>query len=70
MYFSKKISLLLVLVAVSIQYTVSGQTRLLRQPDMSDNHIVFTYGSDVWAYAIATQKTTRITSTPAVESNP
>ncbi|MFZ5969991.1 MAG: S41 family peptidase [Bacteroidota bacterium] len=45
-------------------------TRLLRQPSLSSTHVVYCYGGDVWATELATQKTTRITSTPAIESNP
>lgn len=45
-------------------------TRLLRQPDLSNNQITFTYGSDVWVVPKSGGEATRITSTPAVESNP
>jgi tricorn protease len=60
----------LTLVVLFIGFSVVAQTRLLRQPDMNSDHIVFTYGSDVWVYAFATQETKRITSTPAQEANP
>ncbi len=58
------------LLALFIGFSSIAQTRLLRQPDMNSNHIVFTYGSDVWAYSFQTQETKRITSTPALEANP
>jgi len=58
------------LLALFIGFSSIAQTRLLRQPDMNSNHIVFTYGSDVWAYSFQTQETKRITSTPAQEANP
>ena len=45
-------------------------TRLLRQPDLSDQHIVFTYGSDIWVADRDGSDVHRITSTPAVETNP
>ena len=48
----------------------SQGTRLLRQPAISSTHIAFTYGGDIWISDLDTQKTLRITSTPAVESNP
>lgn len=60
----------LTLLFVCIGLSTFAQTRLLRQPDMNSNHIVFTYGSDVWAYSFETQETKRITSTPAQEANP
>jgi len=45
-------------------------TRLLRQPDISDTHITYTYGSDIWVSAFNSSDAKRITSTAAVESNP
>ena len=45
-------------------------TRLLRQPSMSDQHIAFVYGSDIWVCDINGNNVRRITSTPATESNP
>ncbi|WP_346859891.1 hypothetical protein [uncultured Draconibacterium sp.] len=50
--------------------TFAQGTRLLRQPTLSKTHIAFTYGGDVWVSNLATQQTTRLTSTAAVESNP
>ncbi|UAM96722.1 PDZ domain-containing protein [Polaribacter litorisediminis] len=51
--------------------TVFGQeTRLLRQPDINDSHIVYTYGADVWVNELGNSQAKRITSTSAVESNP
>ncbi|MHA7101372.1 S41 family peptidase [Roseivirga pacifica] len=51
--------------------TVQGQeTRLLRQPSMSSQNIVFTYGADVWIADLDGSNVKRITSTPAIESNP
>ena len=45
-------------------------TRLLRQPDISNTHITYTYGSDIWVSAINSSEAKRITSTAAGESNP
>lgn len=45
-------------------------TRLLREPDLSAEHIVFTYGGDVWIADREGGDARRLTSTPAVESNP
>lgn len=45
-------------------------TRLLRQPDVSDTQIAFVYGGDVWVTSRTGGDARRITSTPAVESNP
>lgn len=45
-------------------------TRLLRQPTASATDIAFTYGADVWIVARGGGVARRITSTPAVESDP
>ena len=51
--------------------TAFGQgTRLLRQPTMSSSNIAFTYGADIWVTDLDGKNLKRITSTPAVESNP
>lgn len=46
------------------------ETRLLRQPDINASHVVFSYGGDIWIYKMGEKRAERITSTPAVESNP
>ncbi len=53
----------------TIQVFAQG-TRLLRQPTMSDANIAFTYGGDIWITDLNGQDLKRITSTPAVETNP
>ena len=45
-------------------------TRLLRDPDLSQSHITFTYASDVWIVNKVGGLAKRITSTPAIESTP
>ncbi|MGK7389503.1 MAG: S41 family peptidase [Candidatus Cyclobacteriaceae bacterium M2_1C_046] len=64
--------LLLVIFTSTFTSTVCAQgTRLLRQPDISDNHIVFTFGGDIWITGKNNnKKALRITSTPAVEKDP
>ena len=62
---------LVFLFFLMIFYNNSAQaTKLLRQPSVSDSHIAFTYGSDVWISDLNGQNIKRITSTPAIESNP
>lgn len=51
--------------------TLSAQgTRLLRQPTASATDIAFTYGADIWIAGKTGGVARRITSTPAVESDP
>ena len=50
--------------------TFAQGTRLLRQPDISQTHITYTYGGDIWISALNSNEAKRITSTAAVESNP
>lgn len=45
-------------------------TRLLRQPNISETQIVFTYGGDLWICAKSGGKAVRLTSTPAIEKDP
>jgi len=45
-------------------------TRLLRQPSLSSDKVTFIYGADVWVSDLEGKQVTRLTSTPAVESNP
>lgn len=46
------------------------ETRLLRQPSISDTHISFVYGGDLWIANLDGKQAKRLTSTPAVESEP
>jgi tricorn protease len=46
------------------------ETRLLRQPTVSEFHIAFAYGGDLWLAGRAGGEARRLTSTPAVESDP
>jgi tricorn protease len=59
---------LTILLATNL-YAAEG-TRLLRQPDISQDHVVFAYGGDLWITAITGGDARRLTSTAAVESNP
>ncbi|MDG2090360.1 MAG: PDZ domain-containing protein [Gammaproteobacteria bacterium] len=45
-------------------------TRLLRQPSISDSHITFVYGGDIWVAELGQSQAVRITSTAAIESDP
>ena len=44
--------------------------RLLRQPSLSDTHVAFAYGGDIWVTERNGSQARRITSTAAVESEP
>ena len=51
--------------------TVTGESsRLLRQPDIHADKIVFVSGGDIWTSNLDGSQLLRITSTPAVESEP
>lgn len=63
------VGLCLALICLPIIGSSQG-TRLLRQPTISQDKIAFTYASDIWICDIAGGTATRLTSTPAVESNP
>ena len=65
----RKFGLLSLLLCLCISIYAQG-TRLLRQPDISETHITFTYGSDIWVTDLSGQNLKRITSTAAIESFP
>ncbi|MES2521697.1 MAG: PDZ domain-containing protein [Gemmatimonadota bacterium] len=48
----------------------SADTRLLREPTLSTTHIAFSHAADLWIVPRAGGEARRLTSTPAVESNP
>lgn len=61
----------LILFTFLFQIPLQAQeTRLLRQPSVSDTHITFTYGGDVWISELSGSNVLRITSTSAVEMTP
>ncbi len=51
-------------------FSVAQGTKLLRHPALSETHVAFTYGGDIWVSDLQTQQTKRLTNTGAVESNP
>lgn len=51
-------------------WSYSQETRLLRQPTISDTHVAFAYGGDIWVSDLASNNTIRLTSTGAVENQP
>ncbi len=62
---------LVAIVCIALPTVLSAQdTRLLRQPDVSDSHVVFAYGADLWIADLNGGVARRLTSTPAVESDP
>lgn len=59
------------LICVFFLNTGRGQeTRLLRQPNISNSQIAFVYGGDIWVVGKDGGDAKRITSTAAVESDP
>ncbi len=66
----RHLSIVIVCLLLAASSAYAQGTRLLRQPSMSATQIAFTYGGDVWVTDLSGQKILRITSTPAVESNP
>lgn len=67
---SRFIPLILLTLSLHIESGIAQETRLLRQPDINSTHVVFAYGGDIWVNELGTTTAKRITSTPALESNP
>jgi len=64
-------ALLLPSIAVAQSATdEGGPTRLLRQPTLSATRIAFEYGADLWIVPREGGEARRLTSTPAIESDP
>ena len=61
---------LLVLLNICSPGAEAQGTRLLRQPSLSATQIAFEYGGDIWIVDKNGGEARRITSTPAVESDP
>ena len=49
-------------------FIVSGQTKLLRFPDIYGDRVVFTYGGDLWTTSSSGGTATRITAHPGMET--
>lgn len=61
----------LILIILLLPFIAQAQgTRLLRQPAISDTHIAYTYGGDIWVSDLSGQNTLRLTSTGATEMYP
>lgn len=54
-------------LALVVQGT-TGDTRLMRNPDIYGNKVVFTYASDLWLYEIGGGPARRLTSHPGLET--
>ena len=48
----------------------AGETRLLRNPDISKDHIAFVYANDIWLADRNGENVRRLTSYPGTESHP
>jgi len=58
-------------VVLALGGTANAQdTRLLRQPTLSQDHVAFAHGGDLWVVDRSGGDARRLTSTPAVESDP
>ncbi|MBU1013274.1 MAG: PDZ domain-containing protein [Bacteroidetes bacterium] len=66
----KKLFLLSIFVFSLISSTQAQGTRLLRQPNISSSHVVYTYGGDIWISSLNSHNAVRLTSTQAVEKDP
>ncbi|WP_299682013.1 S41 family peptidase [uncultured Tenacibaculum sp.] len=62
---------ILIVMALSIFYFGNSQgTRLLRQPTLSQNDVVFVYANDLWKASLNGGDAIRLTSHEGYESNP
>lgn len=66
----RRILIMAIFFLVAAQVGHSQETKLLRQPSLSQTQVAFVYGGDLWVSHLQTGLTRRLTSTGAVESNP
>ena len=66
----RRLLLFSLLLLLSPSALLSQGTRLLREPTLSQDHVAFTYGADLWVASRDGGLARRITATPAVESDP
>jgi len=59
-----------ILFSLSFHTLVAQETRLVRQPDASERHLVFSYGNDLWLANRNGGDAERLTSHQGTESNP
>jgi len=59
-----------VLITLTLALPAVAETRLLRQPDISDEHLVFVYAGDLWIADRDGSDPRRLTSHPAEENTP
>ena len=60
-----------VALLLALPHAAAAQgTRLLRQPTISEHHVAFAYGADLWVADRTGGLARRLTSTAAVESEP
>jgi tricorn protease len=64
------LALVVLLVGLGHGTVVSGQTRLLRFPDVSGNRVVFCYAGDLWSAPVTGGTAVRLTSHPGQELFP
>jgi len=62
--------LLMVIGIFIILGTMASETRLLRQPSISKDHIAFAYGGDIWITGLDGGEAKRLTSFQGKEFNP
>jgi tricorn protease len=67
--FRRSLNLVLYFFLLVLAANAQG-TRLLRQPSLNADKVAFIYGADLWVSDLDGRQVVRITSTPAVESNP
>ena len=65
-----KLAFVCVMLMVAAAATTAQETRLMRYPDVSKDHIVFTYAGDLWIVARSGGQARRLTAHPGEEIFP
>ena len=68
--FRRTVFALFVILCLAPLALTAGETRLLRNPDISDSNIVFVYANDIWVAPLNGGEARRLTSFPGAETQP
>ncbi|MHC8948738.1 S41 family peptidase [Sphingobacterium hungaricum] len=68
--YTKILTAFALFISASFQLLAQQETLLLRNPTISDTHIAFVYGGDIWIAEKSGNNPRRLTVNPGVEQNP
>ena len=65
-----RLNVCVIVILLTGMHLLAGETRLLRNPDISNGHITFVYANDIWVADRSGNDVRRLTSYPGTEREP